>query len=242
MAKGKIGKHGKTRGRVAGSKNKKAPSWATQHEALSVRADIGSIERWTKKIGVERIDAAKQIRREVFATLELQDRSIDAGGRVVAQGAISPMEHQSLDPLRRAGILDDPSEPSRALWRAEAGVELLNLWMAGKVMGRCTAAWKAVGGGGGGGVSEADCDSATARAEMKYFRAIEAVAPEDRAMVHAVCLEMTVPPGTKKSRLCNALDLLSEHLFSTKPPRDVIRPKLIERDRTIPAWLKRGNG
>jgi hypothetical protein len=220
------------RGRQKGAKNRKAPDWSNPYAAAAMRNDCGTIERWAMKIGVERIDEANTVRREVFATLALQDREVDAGGRVVSQGAVSSFEHQALDPLRRAGILDDPKEPQRSLWRLEAGVELLNLWIAGRIMGRSTAAWRAVGGGNGGRVSEADCESIAARAEMKYFRAIESVGDENKAMIHAVCLEQVVPAGTKRSKLVNALDLLSEHLFGNEPPADVVRPRLRVRSRS----------
>lgn len=217
------------RGRQRGSKNRKAQDWSNPY-AAALRSDVGTMERWAMKIGVERIDESNTVRREVFATLALQDREVDAGGRVVSQGAIDNFEHLALDPLRKAGILDDPREPQRARWRHEAGLELLRLHMDGRLMARSTAAWRAVGGGNGGRVSEADIDSKVARAEMRYLRAMDAVG-DDSAMLYAVCLEMSVPAGTKRSRLCNALDILAEYLLGTEPPADVVRPRLRVRSR-----------
>lgn len=219
------------RGRPKGAKNKKPQSWATQYDVASARSDIGTMERWAMKIGVERINEANAVRRDVFSMLAIRSRDVDAGGRVVSEGAVDEHEHLALDPLRRAGILDDPREPQRARWRHEAGIELLRLHIDGKLMARSTAAWRAVGGGGGGGVSEADIDSKVARAEMRYLRAMDAVG-EDAAMLYAVCLEMSVPAGTKRSRLCNALDILAEYLLGTEPPPDVVRPKLRVRSRS----------
>lgn len=219
------------RGRVKGSKNKKQPEWAQQYGAASRLSDVGTIERWAMKIGVERIDEANNVRRETFAMLKMQAREVDAGGRVISQGAKDEFEHQCLDALLRAGILDDPREPQRARWRLEAGVELLRLHVEGRVQSRCTAAWKAVGGGGGGGVSEADCESKAARDEMRYYRAVECVGQDDKEMLRQVCISQVLPPGVKRSKLCNALDLLSEHLFQTDPPPDVVRPRLKVRGR-----------
>lgn len=217
------------RGRVKGSKNRKAPEWAQQYGAASRFADCGVYEQWARKIGVERIDEANTVRRETFAMLKMQDREVDAGGRVISQGAKDEFEHAALDPLRRAGILDDPREPQRARWRLEAGVELLRLYVEGRVQSRCTAAWKAIGGGGGGGVSEAEAEGRAARDEMRYYRAVESVGLADKEMIRQVCIAMTVPSGTKRSRLNNALDLLAEYLFDTQPPQDVIRPKVTRR-------------
>jgi hypothetical protein len=220
------------RGRKAGSKNKKSPSWATQHEALSVRSDISTYEMWGKKIGVERVDEADQTRRQTvaFTMLAIRDREINAGGMVTTEAAENTCEHIALDPLRKAGVFDDPAEPRRAGWRVAAGVELLNLGLTGKVISRSTAAWRAVGGGGGGRISEADCESIVARAEMRYLRALDALG-EHREMIRSVCVDMVVPTGTKRRQLLAGLDLLGEFLLDTPVPHDLVRPKLRVRDR-----------
>lgn len=225
---------GKARkGRPKGAKNKKAQSWATQFEALSGRNDIGTIERWAMKIGVERIDAANGMRRDVFSMLAIRSRELDVGGRVVAEGAVDEHEHLALDPLRRAGILDDPKEPMRALWRLEAGVELLRLWVEGRVQSRSTAPWRAVGGGGGGGITAEEADGKIARDEMRYLRALDAVG-EHQDLIRAVCCDMAVPAGAKRSTLLTALDLLAEYLHGIDPPAGTVRPKLRIRDRVRP--------
>lgn len=222
------------RGRIKGSKNRKAPEWATKYEAASRFVDVGVYEQWARKIGVERIDEADQTRRETmsFAMLAIRDRAVDAGGRVITEAAVNEHEHACLDPLHKAGVLDDPREPRRALWRLAAGIELLRLFVEGRVQSRCTAAWKAVGGGGGGaGVSEAEAEGRAARDEMRYYRAVEAVGDENKEMIRQVCCAQSVPTGTKRSKLNNALDLLGEFLFDTPPPPDVVRPRLRMRGR-----------
>jgi hypothetical protein len=212
------------RGRPKGAKTKKAPDWYTTYGQICVRADIGTYETWGKQIGVERIDEARQTRRDVMSMLSLRNRAVDAGGRVTIEAAVDDCEHLALDPLRRAGIFDDPTDPERAKWRHDAGLELLRLYIDGKLMGRSTAAWRAVGGGGGGGVSAEEAEGKIARAEMKYHRAMSAVGP-DAALLHSVCLEMQVPQGTKRSRLCAALDVLADVLLGVAPPVGTVRPR-----------------
>lgn len=236
MAKGRVGKHGKTRGRPPGSKNKKPQSWANQY--ANVPTDCGTYERWMQQIGIEQVDESNETRRQVFNCLTLNDRVIDPGGRVVSKGAEDQFEHPTLDGLRKAGILDDPADPGRAKERVEAGIELLRLAVVGKVVKAPVAAWRAVGGGNGGGVTQAEAEGIAARAEMKYLDAKYEIGVANWDMIRAVCIEFTIPPGTKRTPLVNALDLLGEYLLHNEPPKDVVRPKVHVRDRTIPSWLK----
>ena len=205
---------------------KKAPPWGT----AAARSDVGTIERWGQKIGVERIDEANRIRRETFAMLAIRDRTVDGGGRVVGEGAVDECEHLALDVLRKAGILDDPAEPRRAKWRCDAGIELLRLCVDGKVMSRSTAAWRAVGGGGGGGVTQDEAEGVSARCEMRYLRALDALG-EYEDLIRTVCIDMVVPAGTKRSKLLTGLDLLAEELHDIAPPAGIQRPKIKTRDR-----------
>lgn len=236
MAKAKAGKHGKTRGRVAGSKNKKAPSWANQY--ANVPTDCGTYERWVQQIGIERVDETNQTRREVFNCITLNDRVLDPGGRVVSKGAEDKFEHPILDSLHRVGILDDASDPGRARERVDAGIELLRLAVQSGLVKSPTAAWGRVGGGNGGGVTPEQAEGIAARAEMKYLDAKWEIGLADWDMIRAVCIDCTMPPGTKRRRLVNALDLLGEYLLRNEPPKDVVRPKAHVRDRTIPAALR----
>lgn len=221
------------RGRKAAGGNKKPQSWATKHEALSVRTDVGTYEQWTKRIGVERVDEADQTRRQVvsFAMLAIRDRTVDAGGIVTEEAAVDECEHPCLDPLRKAGVFDDPDEPRRAKWRVDAGIELVRLGLEGKVFSRCTAAWRAVGGGGGGRISAHDAEGHEAWCEMKYFNALDSVGADLKRMTRSVCVDGVVPTGTKRKQLLTALDLLGEYLLDTPVPHDLIRPRLAVRDR-----------
>lgn len=241
MAKGRVGKHGKTRGRVAGSKNKRQAPWSEQHAVISGRADIGSIEQWGRKIGVERIEEADTTRRKTvsFAMLAIRDRAIDAGGRVTVAAAVDEMEHTVLDPVLRAGVLDDPANPERAAKRHEAGLELLRLAIAGRIPARSTASWSAAAGsGGGGGVTEADATSKAALAEMRFYNARDAVGPDLWPKIRSICLDMEVLHGTKRSQMLAGLDVLAEYLLNFDTPPGFVRPKTIFRDRTIPEALR----
>ena len=91
-------------------------------------------------------------------------------------------------------------------------------------------------------MSEEDAEKFSARCEMRYLRGADVVGAADWEMVRAVVVDAVVPPGTKRRRLCNALDLIAEFYLDVTPPKDVARPRVAVRDRTLPAWLgKRGN-
>lgn len=237
-----MGKVKRGRGKAAKQAKKMTPE--EQYASMSIAGDVGPYERWKMKLTVERTDEANRIRRETFDCLRLGDRVIVEGGRVAQKGATDEFEHPALDVLRKAGILDDPADASRAEQRVRGGVELLRMGVDGNVFPRSTAAWRDVNGGGGGGppISEADAEKYSARCEMRYLRGKDVVGAADWEMVRSVCIDGVVKPGTKKRRLCNALDLIAEFYLDVTPPRDVIRPKVPVRDRTPPAWLgKRGN-
>ena len=232
------------RGRGKATKTPRKASAAEQYINASATSDIGCYERWGQKLTIERTDEANRVRREVFDVLKLNDRVIVEGGRVTQKGAVSVFEHPALDALKAAGILDDPLDAGRAEQRVRGGVQLLRMGVDGNVFPRSTAAWRDVNGGGGGGppISEADAEKYSARCEMRYLRGKDVVGAADWEMVRSVCIDGVVKPGTKKRRLCNALDLIAEFYLDVTPPRDVIRPKVPVRDRTPPAWLgKRGN-
>ncbi len=225
------------RGRQKGAKNRKAPDWANTYAAASAIRDIGVYEQWGRQIGVERIDEADQTRRTTvsFAMLAIRDREVDAGGIVKTEAAENECEHAALDPLRKAGVFDDPNEPRRAKWRVDAGIELVRLGLEGKVFSRCTAAWRIVGGGGGGGISAEAAEDHAALCEMKYHNALDAVGVDLKWMTRSVCVDGVVPTGTKRRQLVTALDLLGEYLLHTPVPHDIIRPRLRVRDRKRPA-------
>lgn len=239
MAKGRLGRV--KRLKKAGNRFK-AQTRADQYQIPTSVSDFGTMERFMQQVGVERVDEANQIRRDVFNCLSLNDRVIDPGGRVVAKGATDEFEHPALDVLRKAGILDDPTDPSRAEQRVRGGVELLRMGVDGNVFPRSTAAWRDVNGGGGGGppTSEADAEKYSARCEMRYLRGRDVVGLADWPMIRSVCIDGVVPAGTKRRRLCNALDLIAEEYLGVEPPRDVVRPRPRSRDRIVPAWLKSG--
>lgn len=217
------------RGRVKGSKNKKAPEWAYTYGEISVRRDIGSYERWGQEIGLERIDEANAVRRDTMKMLSLRDRELDAGGRVVAKAAVAEFEHLGLDPLLKFGVLDDPKNPERAQWRHDAGIALFALWMAGHRSPRVTAPHGAVGGGGGRAISPAEAESREAHAESRYLRALDACGEYDDLM-QTVCCQMVLPLGTKRRALLTGLDLLAEFLLGHDAPADIVRPRLKIRD------------
>lgn len=213
------------------AKSAKAASHAEQYAIPTSVSDRGTYERWVQQIGVEVVDEANVARREVFTALRLHDRVIDAGGRVVAQGSVSRFEHPALDVMLEARVLDDPADPERAQKRVAAGVELLRLAKDGKVLGKSTTAWGAVGGGSRGIVSAVAAADYTAYAEMRYLRAADAVGKDDWPMVRAVCIDGMVPRSISRSRLCNALDNLAEYLLNVEPPHNVRRPKPRIRER-----------
>lgn len=202
----------------------KAASHAEQYAIPTSVSDRGTYERWVQQVGVEVVDEANVARREVFPALRLHDRVIDAGGRVVAQGSVARFEHPALDLMMEARVLDDPADPERASKRVAAGVELLRLAKDGKVLGKSTTAWGAVGGGSRGIVSAVAAEDYTAYAEMRYLRAADAVGLADWPLVRTVCIEGIVPRSISRSRLCNALDNLAEYLLNVEPPATVKRP------------------
>jgi hypothetical protein len=69
---------------------------------------------------------------------------------------------------------------------------------------------------------------------MRYLRAKGAVGA-DWDLVRMVCIDGIVPRSISRSRLCNALDLLSEYFFGTTPPATVRRPPM----RVVPPRLVR---
>jgi hypothetical protein len=114
-------------------------------------------------------------------------------------------------------------------------VKLLELAKMGKVLGKSTTAWGAVGGGARGIVSAVQAESLEAHAEMKYLRAADAVGAADWELVRMVCIEGIVPRSISRSRLCNALDNLAEYLNIAEPPATVKRPPM----RPVPPRLVR---
>ena len=226
----------KTRGRKAGTKNRKATTWDDKYQHPTSVSDYGTIEMWRKTVGVQLQQVGKDAHKEVYHVLTLKDRVIDPGGRVVAKGTEDEFEHPALDPMRKIGILDD--DPGRAETRVRAGVELLRLGVEGRVLSKSTATWRAVGGSSTAGISQADCENVEARNEMRYLRAKDAVGEDDWEMVRSICIDGLIPTGTKRRRLVNALDLLGEFLLGEDPPADVVRPRMKVRDRTPPPWLK----
>jgi hypothetical protein len=217
------------------AKSAKAASHAEQYAIPTSVSDRGTYERWVQQVGVEVVDEANVARREVFNSLRLHDRVVDAGGRVVAQGAAAEFEHPALDVMLKARILDEPGNPDRAQERVTAGVELLRMAIEGKVFPKSTTAWGAVGGGGSrGSVSAVAAENYSAHMEMRYLRAKGAVGA-DWDLVRMVCIDGIVPRSISRSRLCNALDLLSEYFFGTTPPATVKRPPM----RPVPPRLVR---
>jgi hypothetical protein len=217
------------------AKSAKAATHAEQYAIPTSVSDRGTYERWVQQVGVEVTDEANTVRREVFPALRLHDRVIDDGGRVVAQGSVSRFEHPALDVMLEARVLDDPADPERAHKRVAAGVELLRLAKDGKVLGKSTTAWGAVGGGSRGIVSAVQAESYEAYAEMRYLKAKSAVGAADWDLVRMVCIDGIVPRSISRSRLTNALDLLGEYLLNVEPPATVRRPPM----RVVPPRLVR---
>lgn len=230
---------GRNRGRNGHrDKHVKPQSWESQFAQASLRTDLGAKERWGHKIGIELVDEqmgvdaegrpreeVRVLRRDSMKMLVVRDRVIDGGGRVIGEGGQNEFEHQALDTLLKFGILDDPAEPRRAKWRHKAGLDLLDLWIAGKRSPHTTHSYRAVGGGGrGAGISQEEAESIEARAESRYLRALNAVMPYDD-LIHDVCCGMVVPAGAKRRELLAGLDLLAEFLNRIDPPAGTVRPK-----------------
>ena len=230
----------KTRGRQKGTRNKKEPSWATQHEAMSRRSDVGVLEQWAKKVVVQEVEGDDNAQRRAasYNMLAIRDRTIDAGGIVTSEAAVNRFPHKILDPWFESGVLDDERTPERAAKRLEAGLKVLDLAMHGKVIKPRTASWSDVGGGGGGGVTAQEAESASAHAEMRYFRARDAVGPVLWPMIYSIIIDEYVPYKTAHIRVLTALDLIAEELLNFDPPIGMQRPKLVQKDRTPPPWLK----
>lgn len=236
---GKV-KRGKGKAAKTPRKLTRADEWVN---AAAV-SDPGTYERFLHQVGIERVDEANQVRRDVFNCLSINPRVIVEGGRVVQNGTVDELENPALDILRKAGLLDDPSDAGRAEQRVQAGVELLRMGIEGNVFPRSTAAWRDVNGGSGGGppISADSAENWSARCEMRYIRAQDVVTPEDWKLVRMVCVDREVPASMRRSalrNLTNALDLIGEYLLGQNPPVNVIRPKLRVRDRTLPDWLKK---
>lgn len=219
-------------------KHVKPPSWEDQFVKASLKTELGPKERWGHKIGIELIDEQmgvetagqsageiRQSRRDSMKMLVVRDRVVDAGGRVVGEGGQNEFEHQALDTLLKFGILDDPADAERAKIRHAAGVALLDLWIAGKRSPHTTHSYRAVGGSSrGGGISQEEAESLEARAESRYYRALDAVGRFDD-LIHDVCCQMILPRGSRRSELVAALDLLAEFLHGVDAPVAAYRLK-----------------
>lgn len=230
------------RGKGKATKTPRKLTAAEQHSAISRRVDISTLEQWQKRIGVEWVDEGEDARRKSvsFAMLAIRDRTVDAGGIVTEEAAVNEHEHPILDPLFKAGVFHDSRDEERARKRLEAGLELLRLADRGHITHRCTASWSGAAGTGGGGViNEADIENESARAEMKFYNAKDAVGPDLWPKIRSICLDGEVLHGTKPSQTKVALDVLAECLLNFDVPAGFVRPKPFVRDRTMPPWLKK---
>jgi hypothetical protein len=198
------------RRRVSGRKTREK-----QRAAPIPLEDLGPIERWRHRFGVERLDEAGQVRREVVRALEVEPRLLEAGVRSrQGQGARHVAENP-LDLLYRRGLLGDVRDPegkALAERRRRAGHRLRAWHGRAGAGGRTTANLAAVGGGGGWRGADSQTDE-EARAEKVYHRMLDA-AGRSWGLLRDVCCDLRHPAdnAVEIGRLVAGLDRLAAYL------------------------------
>lgn len=171
--------------------------WGSSARSKQVKAavelpteDLGPIERWRKKFGIQRIDAAGEIRTEVFQALEIQPRLLEGAGRKVAgQGGRDKYEHP-LDLLAEVGALGDmTTEEGRILAkrRRRAAMLMRAAYEASGTAASTTVNWNTVGGGG-----RREQDDREAKSEMLYLK-MQAACGRNWGLVRDVACGMHWP-------------------------------------------------
>lgn len=158
---------------ILGRKRKWGSSVRTKTPKAAVvlpTEDLGPMERWRKKFGIQRINDAGEIRTEVYQALEIQPRLLEGTMRKVAgQGGRHKYEHP-LDLLAEAGALGDmATEEGRVLAkrRRRAAMLMRAAYTESKIESSTTVNWGTVGGGGYRDESLRQTDK-EAKAEMLY--------------------------------------------------------------------------
>lgn len=160
---------------VLGRKRKWGSSARSKPTARAVELpteDLGPMERWRKKFGIQRVNDAGEIRTEVVKALSIEPRLLEGAMRKVAgQGGRNKYEHP-LDLLAEAGVLGDMATEEgriRAKRRRKAAMLMRAAYEASGIASSTTVNWNTVGGGG-----RREQDDREERAEMLYLGMLRA--------------------------------------------------------------------